>query len=96
MAEHMISEGVHMFLNGMGAECCYGTDNMDSVPDGVIQYLISGYNAGGKHIGTKPPKSQGGFSSLDFGDDEVTITFHKEDGAKLYSASVPRRTQAYV
>jgi len=42
MVEHIIFDGVHQFLNGMGAECCYGQGNKGTVPSGMIQFIISG------------------------------------------------------
>lgn len=97
MVQHLNMDGVHQFQNGMGMECCYGTDDMDSVPKGYIQYLISGNNAQGTHIGgNKPPKTVSGFNTMEFGDEVVTITTHKEDGVKLYSAQVPRRASVLV
>jgi len=100
MAEHIVHSGVNMFVNGMGAECCYGHGDWDSVPSGAMKFMISGSNGKGKFVtpdGKRPPKSKGGFTSLEFGDSHVTVTYHKEDGVKLYSTSVASRSQkAYV
>jgi len=97
LAQHLNMGGVHQFQNGMGMECCYGTGSMDTVPKGYIQYIISGHHAQGKHIGGhKPPRTIGGFNTMEFGDEAVTITTHKEDGVKLYSAQVPRRSSMFV
>lgn len=57
MVEHVISDGVHQFVNGMGAECCYGTGSKDTVPDGMIQFIISGNMGHNK-------KAKGGFTSI--------------------------------
>jgi acid phosphatase/tartrate-resistant acid phosphatase type 5 len=89
MVEHIISDGVHQFLNGMGAECCYSNSNKDTVPDGMIQFIIYG------HMGSNP-HAQSGFTSMQFGDQAVNMTFHKEDGGLLYTYSVPSRSALYV
>jgi len=92
MAQHLDMEGVQQFQNGMGKECCYGTGNMHTVPDGYIKYLISGSHGQGTHIGgDKPPSTQGGFNTMEFRDEAVTITSFTEGGIELYSAKVPRR-----
>lgn len=89
MVEHIISDGFNQFVNGMGAECCYGTGSKASVPDGMTQFIISGSMGHNK-------QAKGGFTSMQFGDDEVKLTFHKEDGAELYSHTLPSRSRLYV
>jgi len=89
MVEHIISDGVHQFLNGMGAECCYGQDNKDTVPKGMIQFIISGSMGSNK-------KAKSGFTSMQFGDEALNMTFHREDGGMLYTYSVPSRSQVFV
>merc|ERR1719454_2566674 len=89
MVEHIISDGVHQFLNGMGAECCYGQGSKSTVPDGMIQFIISGNMGSNKH-------AKSGFTSMQFGDEAVNITFHKENGGLLYTYSVPSRSQVTV
>lgn len=84
---HYIDDGVHMFLNGMGAECCYGQGSKSSVPDGMLQFIISG-----KYL--KNPKAQGGFTSLEFGDDAVTLKYINEKSEVLYTYDVPKRSQS--
>lgn len=97
LVQHLNMDGVHQFQNGMGMECCYGTGNMDTVPDGYIKYLISGKSAQGKHIGgSTPPRTLGGFNTMEFGDEEVSITSYNHDSVKLYSATVPRRSSVIV
>jgi len=87
MVEHVVSDGVHQFLNGMGAECCYGTDNKDTVPDGMIKFIISGSMG-------KNKQAKSGFTSMAFDDDEVVMTFHKEEGSVLYTQTLPSRSQS--
>ncbi|CAE7946274.1 ACP5 [Symbiodinium sp. KB8] len=93
MLEHIVTNGVEMFVSGMGRECCYGTQMIHTVPEGAIRYLISGHHGGGPGIGPKPKESvHGGFASFRFEDDEVEVTFHDQKGDGLYSARVPARS----
>lgn len=89
MVEHIISDGVHQFLNGMGAECCYGQGNKGTVPSGMMQFIISGSMGSNK-------KAKSGFTSLQFGDESLNITFHRENGAMLYTYDVPARSMVTV
>mmetsp|Transcript_77776 Transcript_77776/g.137165 ORF Transcript_77776/g.137165 Transcript_77776/m.137165 type:complete len:346 (-) Transcript_77776:44-1081(-) len=87
MVEHIVSDGVNMFVVGMGRECCYDDGNKHTVPDGAMQYMITGKGGKGKGgVGPQPASDvEGGFATLQF-DDVVTITFYDQDGGKLYSA----------
>mmetsp|Transcript_63391 Transcript_63391/g.105303 ORF Transcript_63391/g.105303 Transcript_63391/m.105303 type:complete len:323 (-) Transcript_63391:183-1151(-) len=85
LAQHIISDGVHQFQNGMGMECCYGLNNIHTVPAGQVQYVISGKHALGQHIGRKPPLVKGGFNSIAFEDDVAKIVYYKEDGVAIYT-----------
>jgi 3',5'-cyclic AMP phosphodiesterase CpdA len=98
LVQHLDMDGVQSFQNGMGRECCYGLDDLDSVPTQYIKYLISGNHAQGTHMGagSKPSKVLGGFNTMEFGDDDVTITAHREDGSELYSAQVARRSTSTI
>ena len=90
MWEHIVDDsGVNMFLAGAGKECCYDPKNMETVPDGFIKFMISGDSGSGDSIGYdggKKGKIGGGFQSLAFDDDGVTVTFHDQDGEDLYVA----------
>jgi hypothetical protein len=71
--------------------------NMDTVPSGYIKWMVCGRDENDVSgqlghvfdptcgIGPQPTSMLSGFSSLVF-DDEVTVTFYKEDGAALYTA----------
>lgn len=87
MLEHLVDEGVQMFVNGMGRYCCYRPDHIDSVPKGLMQYMITGVNASGTHVGPAPPADgvYGGFASLQF-DEAATVTYYRHDGLTLYAA----------
>ena len=91
MWEHIVvsPSGVNMFLAGAGKECCYDPKNVETVPDGYIKFMVSGDGGGGDSIGydgAKKSEIGGGFQSLVFYDDEVTVTFHDQDGDDLYVA----------
>eukprot|EP00439_Symbiodinium_sp_Y106_P054354 s3036_g7.t1 len=91
MLEHIVTNGVEMFVSGMGRECCYGTQMIHTVPEGAIRYLISGHHGKGPGIGPKPKDSvHGGFASFRFEDDAVEVSFHDQKGDQLYSAKVGR------
>ncbi|CAE7275255.1 ACP5 [Symbiodinium natans] len=95
MLEHIVVDGVEMFLSGMGKECCYGTEMIHTVPEGAIRYLLSGDHGRGPGIGPKPQGSvHGGFASLQFGDDDVEVTYHDQNGDKLYGVRVAARSGA--
>lgn len=84
-----------MFLAGAGKECCYDNKNMDKVPDGLIKFMISGEGGGGIRIGYDGNKEliSGGFQSLSFGDEDVTVIFYDQDGEALYvSPKLSRRS----
>jgi len=81
MLEHIVVDGVEMFVSGMGRECCYRTEMIHTVPEGAIRYL-----------GPRPGRPvQGGFASLRFGDD-VEVTYYDQSGDKLYDARVAARS----
>mmetsp|Transcript_83374 Transcript_83374/g.269785 ORF Transcript_83374/g.269785 Transcript_83374/m.269785 type:complete len:354 (-) Transcript_83374:680-1741(-) len=97
MFEHLETEGVQMFLAGAGMECCYDDSHMDTVPDGVLKFLVSGDQGTGKSIGHRDFKGDidGGFASLQFSDEDVQVSFHVQDGSILHSAApVSMRSQA--
>jgi len=99
MAEHITYQGVEMFVNGMGAECCYGTGSWNTVPSGAMKFMISGSNGKGKFVtpsGKRPAKSKGGYTSMQFGDSHVNMTYHNEVGAQLYTFSVPKRSSTTI
>lgn len=87
MLEHIVSSGVNMFVTGMGMECCYNDDNIKTVPNGSIQYMLSGKNGQGVGFGPRPPSLvSGGFASLTFSDDDVEVAFYDQSGTKIYAA----------
>lgn len=98
MHEHMLHDGVHMIVAGPGKECCYKPTHLSTVPDGAMQYMISGLHASGEGVGPKPQsKVLSGFSSMRFDDDAVNIMLHKEDGEVLYTTTpITRRSLAVV
>ena len=85
MFEHIVADGVNMVVTGPGRECCYPAKKLHTVPDGAIQYMITGRGGQGPSVGTKPATEMlSGFSSLQF-DDHATCTLYKEDGTALYA-----------
>ena len=100
MWQHLVetSSGTQMFQAGAGKYCCYEDSNLGTVPDGYIQFMISGDAGSGTSIGYDGPSKgaiQGGFGGFVFGDEAVQVTFYDQDGAVLYEPSpVKRRTAA--
>lgn len=85
MHEHILSDNVHMFVTGPGRMCCYDIPNLHTVPNGTIQFMISGENATGVNIGPKPTSPViAGFSSMEF-DDTVDFKMYNQDGALLWN-----------
>lgn len=86
MLEHISHDGVEMFVTGMGSECCYGSKNIGTVPNGAIKFMISGEGGQGTAIGTKPSAPvKGGFASVHF-DDAVHVVYYNHEGDVLYVA----------
>ena len=78
---------VNYILTGMGDFCCYQASNIDSLPDGEksLKYILAS-----KH---NPTKAHGGFASLRFRGDELTVDIHDQDGVTLYSTpTIPSRS----
>lgn len=96
MLEHILVEGVHLIVTGMGRECCYPDTHRWTVPRGSLQYMLSGRLGGGAHVGVAAPgEVQGGFASFNITDEAATVTFHSESGAEIYtSPAIPRRGAA--
>ena len=84
MHEHIVTEGVNMFVTGPGRECCYDPTHLDTVPKGAIKFMISGKDGQGPSVGPKPASMHSGFSTMAF-DDEVQIVMHKEDGESVWT-----------
>lgn len=96
MLEHIEVDGVHMFVTGMGRECCYDTEKLHTVPPGALRYVLSGPQGQGPGVGPRPQRNvSGGFSSIEFGEAAV-VTYHDQHGGILYSTSVARRQLAVV
>ena len=98
MFEHIVAEGVNMFVTGPGRWCCYPAPKRHTVPDGAIRYMITGKGGLGPSVGAKPATEMlSGFSSMQF-DDHVTCTLYKEDGTPLYVAPpiAPRSARAHA
>lgn len=95
MLEHLSYDGVEMFLTGMGRECCYSPKNIHTVPEGAIQFMISGHGGQGTAIGRKPAKPvKGGHASIQF-DDVANVVYYNHDGDVLYTApAVKPRSKA--
>mmetsp|Transcript_55994 Transcript_55994/g.131037 ORF Transcript_55994/g.131037 Transcript_55994/m.131037 type:complete len:479 (+) Transcript_55994:43-1479(+) len=86
MLEHLSMDGVNMYLAGAGRECCYGTEHLHTVPDGVLKYMISGDDGTGTGVGPKPSRAvKGGFAGLQF-DEVASVSYYDEKGSKLYDA----------
>ena len=85
MHEHIVVEGVNMFVTGPGKMCCYDPIKLDTVPVGAIQFMVTGVNGQGMGVGPKPKTAMlSGFSSMEF-DDDVRITMYKEDGTVVWA-----------
>ena len=88
MHEHILYDGVHMFVTGPGKECCYEAKKRDTVPEGAIQYMISGPGGQGPSVGEKPKSEMlSGFSSLTF-DDTAQIILYSDDGSILHTPAL--------
>ena len=84
MHEHIIVDGVNMFVTGPGKMCCYDIPNWKTIPKDAMQFMISGTNGQGTGVGPKPTSDVlSGFSSLVF-DDAVQVKMYKEDGTVLW------------
>ena len=59
MHEHILHEGVNMFVTGPGRECCYAPTNLATVPDGAIQFMVSGANGQGAGVGLPAERTDG-------------------------------------
>ena len=92
MHEHIVEDGVNMFVTGPGKFCCYDPIKINTVPLEAIQFMVSGKNGQGRSIGPKPVTNMtSGFSSMEF-DDEVTITMYQQDGEVVWAPpSIPCR-----
>ncbi len=94
MHEHILDEGVNMFVTGPGKMCCYDPVHLDSVPAGTLQFMVSGANGQGKGVGPKPESMESGFSTLVF-DDDVQVVMRKEDGTPVWTPPpIPPRSAA--
>ena len=85
-------------MSQAGKECCYGDENIHTVPPGAIKFMASGPKGSGNSVpGTFPNKGaiDGGFASFQFGDESVQVMFHMHDGQIIYTPPpVPRRVPA--
>uniref|UniRef100_A0A7S2HJZ2 Acid phosphatase n=1 Tax=Zooxanthella nutricula TaxID=1333877 RepID=A0A7S2HJZ2_9DINO len=97
MVEHIVSDGVEMFVTGMGRECCYRDSHRHTVPPGAMRYLLSGDGGRGPGVGPRPGSHvRGGFATMRF-DDAAVVVFHDHAGAELYaSPPIPPRRRALV
>lgn len=78
--------GIQYVVSGMGDTCCYAPENVDSVPEGSLQWYVS---RGTKTIGT-----MGGFADISFDANAMTVTFYDQDGVVLYTApALPPRVK---
>jgi len=96
MAEHVVADGVQMFVMGMGMECCYKAVKTDTVPKDFLQFMVSGPSATGPQVGPKVGRNlTGGFASLAFEDEGTQVTYFDQDGSPFYvPPQVPRRRPA--
>jgi tartrate-resistant acid phosphatase type 5 len=99
MWQHLIetTSGTHMFQAGAGKECCYKDSHLSTVPEGYLQFMISGPQGNGTSIGYDGPSKghiQGGFGSFVFGDEGVQVSFHDQDGNMLYQPPLVARRSA--
>lgn len=87
--EHFAHGGIHTFVVGAGKECCYPPDNLYNVPAGALRFFVGGpHGSWGKLPGAEPVL--GGFASLRFAAEHVTVTIHQHSGKELYAVDIPR------
>eukprot|EP00747_Dinoflagellata_sp_TGD_P027922 gnl/TRDRNA2_/TRDRNA2_132909_c1_seq2.p1 gnl/TRDRNA2_/TRDRNA2_132909_c1~~gnl/TRDRNA2_/TRDRNA2_132909_c1_seq2.p1 ORF type:complete len:113 (+),score=17.44 gnl/TRDRNA2_/TRDRNA2_132909_c1_seq2:382-720(+) len=92
MMEHLVHDGVHMFVSGAGMECCYEPSKLHEVPAKSLQFMLSGKHGKGLHVGPQVRTAvEGGFASFEFHDEHVRAAFHSETGAELYVAPLIAR-----
>jgi hypothetical protein len=100
MWQHLVDgpSGTHMFQAGAGKECCYENTHQWTVPEGYLQFMVSGPQGNGTSVGYDGPSKgqlQGGFGSMVFCDESVQVSFHDQDGNYIYQPPpVARRTAA--
>jgi hypothetical protein len=43
-AEHIQVNTTNYFVNGIGRGCCYQANNIDSIPEGALKYLLANFD----------------------------------------------------
>lgn len=104
MLEHFHDKGLNTFVAGAGKECCYPAANVKQVPSGSMKYILAGHHGEDMltddgnimaHSAPMPYPVHGGFASLRFDAEHVSVTFHADNGHDLYTAApIPRRGKA--
>lgn len=87
--QHFVDGDVNAFVLGAGKECCYFPTHRFSVPFFSLRFLIAGKNGWwGRYPRTSPVL--GGYASLSFAAEHVTVTIHQHDGAPLHAVDISR------
>jgi hypothetical protein len=85
-------------LTACAPPCSYASSNMDGIPSGTLRYLLSNEDSSSQYyddtseVGVNGTVS--GFTSIYITKEEMTVRFHNQDGAVLYTSSVPPRDLA--
>mmetsp|Transcript_96468 Transcript_96468/g.287910 ORF Transcript_96468/g.287910 Transcript_96468/m.287910 type:complete len:410 (-) Transcript_96468:15-1244(-) len=86
MLEHFKYNDLNAFVVGAGKECCYPPVNLGQTPPGALRYMLAGHN-GQLSRPRVPFPVRGGFASLHFGAEFVSVELHSDNGTVLYKAA---------
>lgn len=82
---HIFHKGTNMFVVGAGKECCYNAVKAWQVPIGALQFLLAGHE-GMQSIPQVEGPVYGGYASLNFQADAVSVVLRGHNGDTLYKA----------
>jgi tartrate-resistant acid phosphatase type 5 len=69
--------GLMYVVSGAGNICCKPAEKLSDVPPEYLQWYLSRENKGVRTIG--------GFSSLSFSADNMSMSFYDQDGTELFT-----------
>jgi hypothetical protein len=85
-------------LTALSPPYSYASSNIDGIPSGTLRYLLSNEDSSSQYyddtseVGVNGTVS--GFTSIYITKAEMTVRFHNQDGAVLYTSTVPPRDLA--
>jgi len=82
---HIFHKGTNMFVVGAGKECCFNAVKAWQVPKGALQFLLAGHE-GNQSIPQVDGPVSGGYASLNFQADTVSVVLRGHNGDALYKA----------